>query len=50
MLSAGNAMVVNLSVTFTTPTFDGPKNIFMNVSDTNGTTTSFQLMGTWTVQ
>lgn len=48
--SAGNSLVVNLSVTFTTPTFDGTKNIYMSVADTSGTTTSFQPMGSWTVQ
>ncbi len=48
--TAGNSLIVNLSVTFTTPAFDGSKNIYMNVSDTNGTTTGFQQFGIWTVQ
>ncbi|HVP43769.1 MAG TPA: hypothetical protein VMS96_10070, partial [Terriglobales bacterium] len=48
--SAGNSLVLNVPVTFTTPAFNGNKNIYMNVSDTNGTTTGFQQFGSWTVQ
>ena len=47
--SAGNSMVLNVSITFTTPSFDGPKNIYLSVADSN-TSTPFQPFGAWTVQ
>jgi hypothetical protein len=48
--ASGNSQVVNVAITFTTPAFDGVKNIYMNVSDANGTTTAWQGFGSWTVQ
>ena len=48
--SAGNSLVVNGSLTLTTLTFSGARNIYMNVADSNGTTTGFQPMGSWTAQ
>lgn len=47
--TAGNHLVVNVRLTFASPAFAGAKKMYMNVSDSGGTTTGWEQKGAWTV-
>jgi hypothetical protein len=45
---SGNTLTLNLAMTFA-PAYAGAKNIYMYAADTSGSSSGWQLSGTWTV-
>jgi hypothetical protein len=47
---SGNTVTLHLPIAFDTPTFSGPKNIYMYAASRGGANSAWQTRGTWTVQ